>query len=93
VLVPGLHYGQFSRLGASSWWRICTCWLVCVDCSFWLIPHSCCTPRSVTLAPTCRRPTPTLIPAGDAEIEEAVASRLYRAELAAAEAQTKLGEW
>lgn len=31
--------------------------------------------------------------AGDAEIEEAVASRLYRAELARAEAQAKLGEW
>ncbi|KAL4436509.1 hypothetical protein ABPG75_003648 [Micractinium tetrahymenae] len=30
---------------------------------------------------------------GDAEIEEAVASRLYRAELGAAEARAKLGEW
>lgn len=30
---------------------------------------------------------------GDAEIEEAVASRLYRAELGAAEAHAKLGEW
>ena len=35
----------------------------------------------------------TALPAGDAGIEEAVASRLYRAELAAAEAQAKLGDW
>ena len=37
-------------------------------------------------------PCPALL-AGDAGIEEAVASRLYRAELAAAEAQAKLGDW
>lgn len=34
-----------------------------------------------------------LPPTGDAEIEEAVASRLYRAELGAAEARAKLGDW
>lgn len=31
--------------------------------------------------------------AGHADVEEAVASRLYRAELARAEAQAKLSEW
>ena len=50
-------------------------------------------PGSICISKTGRCHMLYVTLAGDAEIEEAVASRLYRAELARAEAQAKLGEW